>query len=173
MTPPVLTTERLVLRPLRMEDHAAYRGFVTSARARFMGGPFGSAIAWNWLTNDVAQWQLEGFGGLAVTRDGTMVGQVSVTRGLDFPEPELGWFLLEGHEGRGYATEAAASLRDFVLDKRLVTSLVSYIDARNVASARLATRLGARRDPDAAMPAGTVTEVWRHPVAAAAGEAAA
>jgi len=48
-----------------------------------------------------------------------------------------------GHEGRGYATEAALALRDWAF------SLVSYIAPGNAASVAVAERLGARLDPAA------------------------
>lgn len=163
---PTISTDRLVLRPLAMDDHAAYLGFVTSDRARHMGGPHAEGTAWLWLTNDVALWSLQGFGGLAVTRDDKMIGQVSVTQGIDFPEPELGWILLEGEEGNGYALEAASALRAWVIDKGRVCSLVSYIDPANAPSIRLAKAMAAKVDPDAARPEGADCLVYRHEVAA-------
>jgi hypothetical protein len=39
MIAPTLSTERLTLRPATMADFPAYAAFVTSDRARFMGGP--------------------------------------------------------------------------------------------------------------------------------------
>ena len=43
---------------------------------------------------------------------GECVGQVGINGGPLFPEKELGWFVYEEAEGYGYATEAAAALRD-------------------------------------------------------------
>lgn len=166
VTAPTLQTARLTLRPLAMDDHAAYLGFVTSERARPMGGPFAPPTAWAWLVNDAGQWALQGFGGLAIERDGIMVGQVSVTQGVTFPEPELGWFLLDGQEGHGFAREAAAALRDHVRDRRRVGALVSYVGAANARSIRLAEALGAVHDPAAAQPPGPDCRVYRHAVAA-------
>ena len=37
---------------------------------------------------------------------GDCVGQVGISHGPRYPEKELGWLVYEGHEGRGYATEA-------------------------------------------------------------------
>lgn len=163
---PEIRTARLTLRPLAMGDHAAYLAFVTSERARYMGGPHDADMAWQWLTNDVALWALQGFGGLAVTLEGRIVGQVSVTQGIDFPEPELGWFLLEGQEGQGYAREAAAALKAWVIAQARVRTLVSYIDPANAPSIRVAEALGAVPDAAAARPEGSGCRVYRHKVAA-------
>ena len=160
---PTLRTERLTLRPYTLGDFTAYAAFLGTPRARFMGGPLDADGAWAYFTNDVAQWALAGIGGLLVepSDGGAPVGQVALCHGL-FPEPELGWFLYDGHEGRGYATEAAAGLLRWARDTGAVASLVSYIDAGNHASRRLAERLGATRDPDAATPNGSPTLVYRY-----------
>ena len=155
---PTLTTLRLTLRAPQMSDFPAYRDFVTSDRARFMGGPHDAAKAWDWFCNDTAQWHLLNMGGLIVTLDGQPIGQVALCHGPIFPEPELGWFLFGGqHEGQGYATEAATALRDWALGPRGLTTVVSHIDPANMASASLARRLGAF--PDGAYGGSTI---WRH-----------
>ncbi len=77
-----------------------------------MGGPHGIRTAWEYFCNDTAQWTLFGHGGLMIVPNGmdTPIGQVAVCHGPIFPEPELGWFLYAGHEGKGFATEAAAAV---------------------------------------------------------------
>lgn len=151
---PTLQTKRLVLRLPVVADFPAYRTFVTSPRAIYMGGPHDAAKAWDWFCNDVAQWTLLGLGGLTVTLDGKAIGQVAVCQGPIFPEPELGWFLYDAaHEGQGLATEAAGAIRDWALGPRGLDTVVSYIDPANPASARLAERLGGKLDLTAATPA--------------------
>jgi RimJ/RimL family protein N-acetyltransferase len=80
---------------------------------------------------------------------GDCVGQVGISHGPLFPEKELGWLVYDGHEGRGYATEAAAALRDWAARTLSLERLVSYIDAENVRSIAVAERLGAVLDPAA------------------------
>lgn len=163
---PTLTTRRLALRPYRIEDFPAYRAFVTSDRARFMGGPHPEATAWAWFCNDTASWALYGFGGLMIESEARPVGCVTVTQGPDFPEPEIGWLLFEGFEGKGYATEAARALRALLAPR--LPSLVSYVDPDNARAIRLTERLAAVRDPEAATPGGLGCLVFRHKVGAAA-----
>ena len=157
-----LTTERLMLRPATMADFPVYRDFVTSDRARYMGGPHDDAKAWYWFCNDTAQWVLLDMGALIVCHQGRAVGQVAVCGGPIFPEPELGWFLFDRtDEGQGFASEAAAAMRDWALGPRGLTSVVAYVDQDNVSSVRLAERLGGVLDKDAATPAGVATQVYR------------
>jgi RimJ/RimL family protein N-acetyltransferase len=162
MTAPTLHTARLILRPYVMADFPAYAGFVTSDRTQHMGGPHDAATAWAWFCNDTAQWALLNMGGLIVTLDGKAIGQVALCHGPAFPEPELGWFLYDGHEGHGYVTEAATALRDWAYGPRDLKTFVSYINADNTNSAAVATRLGAQIDPVAVTPAGMATQVWRY-----------
>ena len=79
-------------------------------------------------------------------------------------QPELGWALIREHWGHGYATEAAAAIRDWAYELRDIDRLVSLISNDNVRSQRVAKRLGAV--PGEAMgPAdsGGQAVVWRHP----------
>ena len=148
-TPPVLRTERLVLRPHTRDDWPAYAAFMASDRAAFIGGPFDALRAWGWFCSDHAQWSLTGTGALAVEHEGTLVGQVVLNDLPTFPEFEMGWFAFDGHEGRGYLTEAARAFRDWVRAEVRPPSLVSYISAGNARSIAVAERLGAVPDPHA------------------------
>ena len=160
---PVIETERLVLRPHEAADFEPYAAMMASDRAVHMGGPMGRERAWFEFASDVAQWPLHGHGALAVTLRGagTLAGQVLVQRRPYWPEPELGWMALPGHEGRGYLFEAARALRDWVRKAVTLPSLVSYVAPANARSIALAERLGAVRD-DAATPPGPDTLVYRH-----------
>lgn len=163
MTPPTLHTARLVLRPMTMADFPAIAEFLATDRSLYVGGPYDVRAAWGWFCHDVALWALVGHGALMIEAGGGTVGQVGINAGPLFPETELGWQLFEGHEGQGYATEAAAALRDWGFANLGLKSLVSYVDPRNLASARVALRLGAVLDPDAARQAGDADDlVFRH-----------
>jgi RimJ/RimL family protein N-acetyltransferase len=57
-------------------------------------------------------------------------------------ETEIGWTLGSEHWGQGYATEAATRCRDWALGELGLTRLVSVIAPRNVASIRVAEKIG-------------------------------
>jgi RimJ/RimL family protein N-acetyltransferase len=144
-------------------DFPAYRAMLTSPRSAHMGGPYDLRGAWGMFCHDVACWSLHGHGGLMIdlVATGECVGQVGINAGPLFPEQELGWLLYEGFEGRGYVTEAAAAMRDWAFAQQATGSLVSYIDPTNFRSIAVAERLGAVRDPAAAVQdAGDL--VFRH-----------
>lgn len=160
---PILATRRLTLRVPTMDDFPAYAGLMASPRSAYMGGPFDTRAAWGMFCHDVALWQFFGHGALMidVTATGECVGQVGINHGPLFPEKELGWMIYEGHEGNGYATEAAAALRDWAFATLKIGSLVSYIDAGNAASIAVAKRLGGVLDP-AAVKQDPEDVVYRH-----------
>ena len=58
-------------------------------------------------------------------------------------QPELGWALMRSQWGFGYATEAAAAIRDWAYGSRPIDLLVSLISPDNVRSQRVAARIGA------------------------------
>ncbi|OOO40163.1 N-acetyltransferase [Rhizobium sophoriradicis] len=146
-----LRTERLILRKPEIDDFEAYAALMASPRSAGMGGPFDLRAAWGMFCHDVALWQLFGHGALMIelAENGECVGQVGINHGPLFPEKELGWFVYDGHEGRGYATEAALALRDWAFSALKLSSLVSYIAPGNAASVAVAERLRARLDPTA------------------------
>ena len=149
---PTLATPRLMLRPPVHADFAAYAALMASPRAVHMGGPFDTFAAWGLFCHDIALWHLFGHGALMIDliETGDCVGQVGINHGPLFPEKELGWLLYEGHEGHGYALEAARALRDWAFTEGGLATLVSYIDPANVRSIAVVERLGGVPDPGAA-----------------------
>jgi RimJ/RimL family protein N-acetyltransferase len=82
-------------------------------------------------------------------------------------QPELGWALIQAHWGRGYATEAAAAIREWAHEFRSIEQLVSLISSDNVRSQRVAERLGAvPTETVIPVDSGRKTVVWKHPLPA-------
>lgn len=164
-TAPTITTARLRLRGHTMADLDALSALFATERAHYMGGAIPRVQAWRWLASEVAMWELMGHGAWGIeARDGTFLGQVGIFKPPHFPEAELGWTLLAPAEGQGYATEAANAALLWAWDRDFDT-LVSYIDPANARSIKLAERLGAVPDPDAALPEGETAQetiVYRH-----------
>lgn len=151
---PTLQTPRTILRPMRAGDWRAYRDFMTSGRACYMGGPFPMRVVWGMFCSDHAQWDFYDCGALMIEdrEAGVCLGQVGINSGPLFPEQELGWLLYPEAEGRGYAFEAARALREWARRERQLETLVSYVDPGNERSRRLAERLGAVLDEKAERP---------------------
>ena len=164
MLAPLIETDRLRLRPYRIEDFPYLVALYETDRAAFIGGKLSPRQVWDGFMNCIGQWIMLGIGGWAVEEaaTGLLVGEVAVHRPVDYPEIELGWLLFDGFEGRGYAYEAAFAARYWAFSERGLSSIVSYIDRGNTRSIRLAERLGAMPDPQAPTPNGDPCLAYRH-----------
>ena len=160
---PQIQTERLTLRAPRLSDWPVLAPIWTTDRARFIGGPMSAKDAWLDFCQLTVNWLLRGFGALTICRrsDDAVLGLVLLEHELGDPEPELGWLLIAEADGHGFATEAASALRTEGLRLFGSGGFVSYIDAANDRSIRLAERLHAVRDAEP-HPGNAATRVYRH-----------
>lgn len=157
------STERLTLRTPSLDDFAAVEAYARSPRAHFTGGRQTEQMPiWRSFLGVAGHWALKGYGMFTVLRDGTPVGRVGVIDHIMWDEPELGWHLFEGHEGHGYATEAARAARRWAASERGLAPLVSYVHPDNAPSRRVAERLQASHERDITL-LGHTAQVWRHP----------
>ena len=146
-TLPRLETARLILRAPCLQDWQVLAPIFTTDRAVHIGGPMSAEDAWLDFNQLVAGWILRGHGALTITdkSNGDVLGMVLLGHEFGDPQAELGWLLTEAAEGQGYATEAAAALRDWGQGVLGRDGFVSYIADDNAASHKVAARLGARR----------------------------
>ena len=169
MTGRILTTERLILRPIGPEDLEAMLPFTTSDRARFVGGGADKDAnhAWRILATLIGHWQINGTGPFAMVDQatGTTIGSAGPWFPLGWPEKELSWTIWDpAMEGKGLAAEAILAIRDHVYRDLGWTTATSYIDPENARSIALAERLGCTRDDRAAHPQpDEPCLVYRHP----------
>jgi RimJ/RimL family protein N-acetyltransferase len=162
---PTLETERLVLRAPRLEDFEPFAAHMASPRSVWEDGPLDRTKAWKEFASGYALWDLRGYGTWSLTdrASGDYLGEAGIYQPAHYPEPEIGWMVLERAEGKGLAHEAALAVRGWAYGSRGLGALVSYIDPGNARSIRLAERLGARRDDEAPKPEGEVCVTFRHP----------
>ena len=144
-----LQTERLRFRQWQHADHPAFAAyFGNTLNTRFLGGVKDSESAYRLLASYIGHHSLHGYSYVAVEEKNTgiLVGAVGLWNSPDWPEHELGYWLLPTAQGKGYGAEAGAAARDYAKKQGKFPSLVSYISADNESSIRLAERLGARYD---------------------------
>lgn len=166
LTTPVLETERLRLRAPTVADWPVLADFYASPRAKFVGGPMTKEQVWRTLAVEIGHWPMRGFGRFAIEEKatGAFVGLCGPWRPEDFPELEIGWDLMNGYEGRGYATEAALAARAFVYgDLGVATPVISLIAPANEGSKGVAGRLGAAFEKMFRHEVFGEVEIWRHP----------
>ncbi len=170
---PRIQTEDLLLRGYDEADFEAFATFGASPRACFVGGPHDRWDSWRAFMAAIGHWALRGYGMWMIEHraSGAVAGRVGLILNDGWDEPELGWHIYDGFEGRGYACQAARAARDHAARHMGLDGVISYIDASNTRSLRLAQRLGARHERDGVL-LGKPCQVWRHPRVARPAEAA-
>lgn len=161
---PTLTTPRLTLRAPKAEDFDVFAEFFMSERAQFVGGPATREQSWRMLATELGHWPLRGYGRWAVeeTATGRFAGIIGPWNPDGWPEPEIGWDLMNGFEGKGYATEAALASLEYAYGTLGWTTAISLVAPPNHGSRKVAQRLGARHDGTFDHERHGPLEIWRH-----------
>lgn len=164
----MLETDRLILRQPVAGDADVWIPFCLSDRSKYVRAEdIDANRAWRAFASVIGHWTLRGYGTLVFANKEApdeALGMAGPWNPHGWPEAEIGWSLWdEASEGRGLVREAAEAARAWAYDDLGWPGAVSYIDARNTRSVRLAERLGAAPDWDAETPDGEQCVVFRHP----------
>lgn len=162
---PTLTTQRLILRAPEARDFDGVASFFADGeRSWGFGGPLSRNEAWRWFASMIGHWVLHGYGfWMAETHAGEPVGFVGIWSPEGWPEPELGWVVYQGAEGKGYAREAAEEIRRYAYAVLGFETLSSNIFPGNARSVALAERMGARFERSYDNVTHGTEHVYRHP----------
>ena len=164
---PELTTPRLLLRPPVAADFDDWARFMADpASARFVGGVQPRAAAWRGFLTMVGAWQIQGFGMFSVIEraSGRWLGRIGPWQPEGWPGTEVGWGLLNEHQGKGYALEAAQASIDWAFATLGWGEVIHCIDPENLPSQQLAARLGAHNSGPGQLPPpfeSAPIEIWR------------
>ncbi|MFD9425245.1 MULTISPECIES: GNAT family N-acetyltransferase [unclassified Streptomyces] len=142
----MIQTERLLLRPLRVEDvHAfAFVALHADVRVNRFVGACSHEQASERLASIERQWADRGHGLCAVDlkSSGEFIGRCGLNYWEAFDEVELGWTLRAGSWGHCYATEAAQACLQWGFATLDVDCFTAMIRPGNTPSVRVADRLG-------------------------------
>lgn len=162
---PVLSSARLMLRPVSMADHAPLLAIAQDSDVtRYLHeGPEPSAEELNnRLTRAIGQWELRGYGMMVVEDASGVVGRMGIFHPAGTADPLLVYVLSRSSWGKGYATEALPVLLEWMHVTHGTEQLLAHIDPRNTASIQVAVKLGASRQ-GIVDRAGTSLELWVFP----------
>jgi RimJ/RimL family protein N-acetyltransferase len=161
-----IETERLILRPPQREDFDGYAELIGDEEtARFIGGHLSRAAAWRKFLQMPGAWTVQGFGMFSIIdkADGRWLGQLGPWKPEGWPGNEIGWSFRRDVWGMGYATEAGFAAIDWAFDQLGWSDIIHCIDPGNVASQKLAERLGSSNLRTGRLPApyeDHVTDIW-------------
>jgi RimJ/RimL family protein N-acetyltransferase len=170
--PPTILTERLILRPLSLDDWEAYAAaWADPQMTAFIGGqPRDRTTSWAKFTSAAGLWPIVGYGywSFIDRKTDTFLGTGGLARherGLADLEgfPEAGWAFVPGAWGRGLATEAIRAVLNWSDSERGAPEVRCIIDPGNTASIRVAEKLGFVRLREVDFPPGTTLVFSRTP----------
>jgi RimJ/RimL family protein N-acetyltransferase len=142
-----LETARLVLRPPRAEDLDAWSGMMTDElAARFIGGVMPRSVCWRQLMTMIGAWHSQGFAMFSVIEKetGRWIGRLGPWQPEGWPGPEIGWAIVRARWGLGYAGEGAIAATNWAFDTLGWEHIIHSIAPENLASQRVAQKLGSR-----------------------------
>lgn len=151
---PQVETRRLVLRPMQMDDFSDYARIMADPRMWVYSdrGPMTGEESWTRFLRQLGHWQAMGYGAFAVTdrSTGRFVGEVGFSQfnrnlGGHFDwAPEASWMIDPDCHGDGLASEALAGAVTWQERQIGSTRTVCIVHSRNLASLRVAEKLGFR-----------------------------
>jgi [ribosomal protein S5]-alanine N-acetyltransferase len=149
----LLSTERLVLRPVTAGDHAALLAHWTQPDVRrflFDGAALSAAEVAETIEESIGDFAARGFG-VWLIELGSAAGLVSTAaalvgtaglRPLGDTGLEIFYSLAPGAWGHGYATEAARAVVEYGLGPLGLPEVLAEVDEGNAASVAVVRRLG-------------------------------
>lgn len=144
----ILTTDRLTLRPMRMEDAEAITRWVSDRRVAEMTTliphPYTLADATEWLERLVTydENHVDQIFAITLRESGELIGCIGLHGDETAPWAEFGYWLGAPFWGNGYATEALSEILRFGFEDRNLRRIEAYHFAHNPASGRVMQKAG-------------------------------
>ena len=143
---PTLHTERLLLRPLSMDDLDALHRISNEPKVRLHlwdDEPVSEVTIRDLIAQSDHMFSSEGIGLFGVRMRGgeDLLGFCGFVRLEGMDEPELGYELTSEVWGRGIATEASRACLRYAFDEAGVRRVIAGADAPNIASLRVIEKL--------------------------------
>jgi [ribosomal protein S5]-alanine N-acetyltransferase len=147
MKPPVLVSDRLCLYPWDAEDFPLFASLHSDPEVQHflqMGDPpWDEAYLWAKFEGFRADYAQNGWTKFKVTdRQGAFLGRAGFGWFPETDELELGYSFKRALWGRGYATEAACALLDWIYKAKPVDHVIGFAVAEHAASRRVLEKAG-------------------------------
>lgn len=148
---PTLETPRLLLRPMLPTDVNALLVIFADSKvmAAFDADPFDCEQMTAWVQRNLDHQAEHGYGlfSIILKTNGELIGDCGLEH-MDVKgvaAAELGYDFRSDYWNGGYATEAATTVRNYAFDVLQLPRLISLIRQHNLASQRVAEKVGMRR----------------------------
>lgn len=152
MNQPILTTERLTLRPFYLSDAKDVErlaGDISIADTTLnVPHPYEDGMAEGWIQTHASKYKSGELAAFAVVDNfrGNLLGTVGLTISPQFNRADLGYWIGVPFWGKGYCTEASRCLIDFAFNVLNLHRVTAYHLARNPASGRVMEKIGMTKE---------------------------
>lgn len=141
----IFETERLIIKPVTAETDALFilELLNTEGWLKYIGdrGVKNEDDAVQYIRR-INQNPSSFYNVIRVKEDGFPIGMVSLMQREFLDYPDLGFALLPGFEGKGYAFEAVKAYLDLLLEDKKYAKITAFARSENTSSIRLMERLG-------------------------------
>lgn len=149
----ILETTRLRLRELTLDDLEQLHPILSDPIAmQHYPKPFDREMTEGWIEWSLRNYAEHGFGLWAVVHkdDARLIGDCGLTiQNVDgVAELEIGYHIMRSYWGQGLATEGAIASRDHAFDNLGRQRVISWMRAENLASRRVAEKVGMRLEKE-------------------------
>ncbi|MFH1138351.1 MAG: GNAT family N-acetyltransferase [Pseudomonadota bacterium] len=150
--PPILETERLILRPLEISDSETVMALAGTKEVYrttlLIPHPYQPGMAEKWIAAHPSQFYNDEGVTLAITLrlEKKLIGAIGLKITKEHHRAELGYWI--GHEywNKGYCTEAAAAVVTYGFNTRNLHKICANHFESNPASGRVMTKIGMTRE---------------------------
>lgn len=149
---PILETDRLYLRPFRLDDAATVQqlaGHPAIAETTInIPHPYVDGMAEAWISTHADRFASDQEMPLAICLkpDGTLIGAISLMGIVRGQESELGYWVGHPYWNRGYCTEAAQAMLRYAFTELGMVRVHARHFTRNPASGRVMQKIGLRHE---------------------------
>ena len=140
----VIETQRLLIRPFDPADWEDLHEYLSDGQV-IRYEPYGVFTADESRQEAARRSSDPAFWAVCLKDSGKLIGNLYLA-GQSFDTWELGYVFNASYQGKGYATEAAASLLDHAFGRLGARRVIAMCNPLNTASWRLLERLGMRRE---------------------------
>jgi RimJ/RimL family protein N-acetyltransferase len=148
---PILHTDRLTLREMTVDDLDFIAAMLAHPEVmRYYPKQLSRDEALEWIERQIGRYEQDGHGMWLVHHrySGHPLGQAGLVARVieEQPETEIGYLLHRPFWGKGFASEAAAAIRDYAFERLKRRRVISLIRPANMPSRKVAERIGMRAE---------------------------
>ena len=143
----VIETSRLILREMSFDDFDSLKAIISDPiNMKYYEQPYDDTGVTRWINWNITNYQTYGFGLWAciLKETGEMIGDCGVTMQFINKKirPEIGYHFNINYHNKGYATEAAQAVKEYIFSKTTFKELYTYTTKENLPSRRVAEKNG-------------------------------